>query len=350
MAFEHHEREHIKGWAFAPGASLRQEARLLKLANDALELRSEDTGERLTSCEKSGAQLELTAGQGSRNVTLQDGWLFQSSDPDLGNFLGESTRSKFLRKLESPRPHVFAIIAACLAGAYGLYVYALPLIVALGVWLTPQPMRLAMDKATIQTLDWTLAEPTKLSAEIQSIWQDEFDRLKAHLDEGVNFTLNFRAMPGLGPNAMALPGGNVIITDALLVEFGDDKDLVLGVLAHELGHVLEEHGLRQVYRSLSIRMLVALFAGDAGPVIEDLLLEGQLLLQLTYSREHELSADQFALELLEKAEIDPRGLRRFFDEVVGYEAEINDWLSTHPTGKERIDAIDAFINAPNRAP
>lgn len=50
--------------------------------------------------------------------------------------------------------------------------------------------------------------------------------------------------PQIGANAFALPDGTLVVTDELVELAGDNDDEVLAVLAHELGHIHERHGLR----------------------------------------------------------------------------------------------------------
>lgn len=127
------------------------------------------------------------------------------------------------------------------------------------------------------------------------------------------------------------------MTDALWSEF-QDIDLIAGVLGHELGHVTEQHGLSQLYRSLGIYVLVALIAGDTGPIIEDVLLEGGVLLSLRHSRQHEREADEKGVRLTMDAGYDPEGMARFFDWAADQGAQ-GGWASTHPDPGERADDI-----------
>ena len=154
-----------------------------------------------------------------------------------------------------------------------------------------------------------------------------------------DYRLVFRDIPAAGPNAFALPGGTVIITDELARSF-PDPDVIAGVIGHELVHVAEAHGLKQVYRSLGTYLAVAVIFGDVGPVLNDLLLEGGLLFSLAYSREHESEADRIGLALAAKAGYDPAALARFFeqlDDSSGFAGP--GWLSTHPSNQDRIAEI-----------
>jgi predicted Zn-dependent protease len=139
-----------------------------------------------------------------------------------------------------------------------------------------------------------------------------------------------------------LPGGTVVITDQLVRAFKGD-DVVAGVLAHELGHVTGDHGLRQLYRSLGVFVLISLLAGDTGPILEDLLLEGGVLLSLSHSRDHERAADSFGLSLASDAGFEPSGLLKFFESLPDAEETRSGWMSTHPASGERTQAIRDFL-------
>ena len=130
-----------------------------------------------------------------------------------------------------------------------------------------------------------------------------------------------------------------------MVTVFDNEDVIAGVLAHEIGHVVEDHGLRQLYRSVGFYVLVALIAGDTGPILEDVLLEGGVLLSLSYSREHERAADAFGLRLADRAGYDPAGLLKFFASLPDARDTQSGWMSTHPASGERVEAIEEYIEA-----
>lgn len=103
---------------------------------------------------------------------------------------------------------------------------------------------------------------------------------------------------GLGPNALALPGGRVILTDELVVlaqQAGLGDDALLGVLAHEWGHVTQRHGTRLLIEHGLLQLGLALALGD----VSYLLSSGSALLSgLAYQRGHEAEADCLALRLM----------------------------------------------------
>ena len=63
------------------------------------------------------------------------------------------------------------------------------------------------------------------------------------------------------PNAFALPGGRVYLSDGLLAK-AENADEVAGVLAHELGHLRHRDNLRQLIYNGGTSFLIGLLFGD----------------------------------------------------------------------------------------
>ncbi|EFO30628.1 peptidase M48 Ste24p [Roseibium sp. TrichSKD4] len=338
----------IRGRAFKPGSSEMFEAELVCWINSSeVLLLREDDRTLLTRCPANAIDLGHVVGSGPVNVTLADGWLFQTDDHDITILLNESGLSRNLRSWEALRPRLVSVVLTTIVCTWLLWKYGLGILVSIAIALTPPPVINAMDYSAMQTLDRLLADETELSDKQQDKAQGIFLDLVRELpaDQRDGFELHFRKFPEeFGPNAFALPGGTVVLTDALVNEFAKDDDAIAGVLGHEIGHKVEAHGMRQIYRSLSVYFLIALIAGDTGPLLEEFLLEGQLLLQLSFSRDHERAADDFGLTLMSKAGYDPEGLKRFFAALEKYDGD-SDWYSTHPLSKDRVDSIENFIES-----
>ncbi len=292
-------------------------------------------------------EVDWPIGRQPRKLTLPDGTVFETDDHDaIGQIVGESNSTK-LHRLEQFHPRLIAFVLACMVGVWVIYRYGLDILVAFAIWLTPPVLVAQIDKGTMATIDFQMAEASRLDANEQARVEDIFATLLPHIEDvpdGTNFQLLFRDMPGMGPNAFALPGGTVVMTDAFIRDF-PDEDVLASVLGHEIGHVVERHGMRQLYRSLTVYILIALMAGDTGPFLEEILLEGNVLLSLSFSRAHERAADEFGVKLADRAGYDPAGLKIFFDEISKKFGEPPRWLSTHPGSKERAADIDGYIEA-----
>ncbi len=152
-------------------------------------------------------------------------------------------------------------------------------------------------------------------------------------------------------NAFALPGGWVVIHSGLILKAGNAEEL-LGVLAHEINHVQQQHGLRNVIGTMSVYLLFSAVVGDINGLLASLVGAAPLLLNQSYSRQYEREADTLGHALLIKAKIDPSGLVNFFAQLLAKESEmlakvedeqtqavIKDamsFLSTHPATEDRI--------------
>jgi predicted Zn-dependent protease len=137
-----------------------------------------------------------------------------------------------------------------------------------------------------------------------------------------------------------------VLTDELIELAGGDEDLVLGVLAHEIGHVDHDHSLRQLYRAAGITTLIMLIGGDIGSGAEDVLVQGTAVLALSYSRAAERDADRYSVELMHRIGRDPAAIARFFEllrDKLGDNSQ-GDFLSSHPATPERIEETRRYAN------
>lgn len=289
----------------------------------------------LTQTDLKGLVIEPRVGAAARRITFPDGALFMTDDHDAVDALSDGASP--LHRLEQFRPRLIAVVLMCLAGAWAMWKFGLTALVHIAVWMTPGPVVQSIDHGIMTSIDRFMAEPSKLDQDRQTEVRRIFERLRVELDpdsNGHDYRLEFRHMPDTGPNAFALPNGTIVITDDL-VDIAS-PDVLAGVIGHEMGHVAGRHGLKQVYRSVGGFVLISMLAGDTGPVMEDVLLQGNLILSLSYSRQHELEADLFGADLSQRAGFDPDGLHDFFDALApSHGTETSDWLSTHPGFEDR---------------
>ncbi len=144
-------------------------------------------------------------------------------------------------------------------------------------------------------------------------------------------------------NAFAMPGERIVIT-AELIRRANRPEQVAGVLAHEVGHVLKRHSEAQLVRATGLQILLSIITGGGGDTISTI---AGVATILTYTREAEAEADDVALALMEKAAIDPLGLREFFEILLAQEGKpstgawgkIESSISTHPGTEDRIKKI-----------
>ncbi len=142
-------------------------------------------------------------------------------------------------------------------------------------------------------------------------------------------------------NAFAAPGGHIVLYRNLIDE-AESPDEVAGVLAHEMAHITNGHPARGMVESMGYGVF-RLFTIDEST--------GAELVKSTitnhYSREDELEADRGGVDLLNAAGLDSHGLLRFFDRLSERGQEIPgalEFLSTHPSGATRKNALGNYVN------
>jgi predicted Zn-dependent protease len=139
-------------------------------------------------------------------------------------------------------------------------------------------------------------------------------------------------------NAFALPGGEVFVLTGLLERVGDGDDAMLrGVIAHELGHAVRRHGIRNLARQAAFAVVIGTLVGDVDELVVTLAAGASELDGLAHSREMESEADAFGLDLLQRAGYDGDGLARFLESLETQ--PVPELLSTHPDPRARAEAI-----------
>ena len=151
------------------------------------------------------------------------------------------------------------------------------------------------------------------------------------------YQLRFHASR-IGPNALALPGGTIVLTDALATMFHDDDAVLVGVLAHELGHVQARHGLRALVQVTLLGAVTGLVFGDFSSLVAG---SATLMGQLAYSRDAEREADGASIRLMQAAGIDPAVMVRLFERLAAHRRDTDGpslgiALASHPADAERI--------------
>ncbi|PCJ96156.1 MAG: hypothetical protein COA52_02205 [Hyphomicrobiales bacterium] len=140
-------------------------------------------------------------------------------------------------------------------------------------------------------------------------------------------------------NAIALPGGTVLITQRLMELFNSQEQL-LAVLAHELGHIKQQHSLRIAVRVGASSAMAGFLFGDyagAGAVLA----VGQVLLNMSFSRDLEREADDDAIIIMQRLGIQPAVLGRVLKKMAANAVNHTEMLSTHPLTEARITAMNS---------
>jgi tetratricopeptide (TPR) repeat protein len=148
--------------------------------------------------------------------------------------------------------------------------------------------------------------------------QDALRKRLAQLGEG--YRLELRTCPVIDPNAYALPGGTIVLTDEL-ARAATSGDQLSAVLAHEMGHLRERHGVRTALERAGVMTAIAAYTGDTARVAEAL---RRVLLETGYPTKFEDQADAFALQRMRNLGIPPRALADMLQVLERYRAPVNE--------------------------
>jgi hypothetical protein len=179
----------------------------------------------------------------------------------------------------------------------------------------------------------------------------ELGRKLASHPQADDYPYSFTLINDDSINAFALPGGPIFLNSEV-IKRADNEGQIVGVLAHEIGHVALRHATNQASKANMIQ-LPAVLAGAAIGQESVLAQLGQLGLGLgvnsillKYSRDAESQADAFGARLMAEAGYNPMEMARFFQKL---EAEggsgAPEFLQSHPNPGNRVEAVQREIQA-----
>ena len=94
----------------------------------------------------------------------------------------------------------------------------------------------------------------------------------------------------LGANALAFPGGPVVVTDELVLLLQQD-DLILSVIAHEFAHIQERHSLQHIVEMIGIGAMTSVMLGANDTLLEEASVVALNIWSSKKSRNFEKQAD-----------------------------------------------------------
>ena len=233
-----------------------------------------------------------------RRIVFSDGVSLTVDDNDFIDAAIRRCRklAALLHKIESNWRWLVTIVAAAVAVAFVFVNWGVPSLANTVAHKLPQELLVSITDSVYQKfkssavvkdsqLDWeTSQKMKKIFAEVSAKTGGDNDydmRLKLH-------RLSFSSKQADDANAFALPDGLIIASDGLVKVLSEEEFAV--VMAHEIGHVRQRHGMRSFLQSIGLFTFISFAFGDPS----FLLAGGVFLLNLKYSRDFEREADCFA--------------------------------------------------------
>ncbi len=209
-------------------------------------------------------------------------------------------------------------------------------------WAAPRPGARHLSPAvgrvlsaqTLKVLDSGFLLPSKIAEEHQQRLSAAFHSLRLPEGGTPQSALLFRRSSQLGANAFTLPDGTIIVLDDLITGLDDDQQ-TLAVLAHELGHAHERHGLQMLLRSSVVGAFLTFYVGDVSTLLAA---APAAVVEARYSQEFERQADDYAAALLRQNGMSPGLLADALTKLAQLQPALSKggYLASHPATDERI--------------
>lgn len=231
---------------------------------------------------------------------------------------------------------VLASLVALVVLLAGLYVWGIPAAAQAALAVIPASVDEAVGEVAMRSIDQEWMKPSALDAAEQQRLRAAFEQVLAAQPSGSvpAHRLEFRKSR-IGPNAFALPGGTIVMTDELVKLVDGDAAVIAGVLAHELGHVRHRDGMRMLIQASAVGVLASVVVGDFNSLLATVPV---VLGQSAYSREAERRADAESARLLREAGLSPAVMVSFFEKIAKEQGEhrLGIAIASHPADEERI--------------
>lgn len=281
---------------------------------------------------------------GLRQTELPDGGLLQHADPAEWDawWAAQGLNESFVVGWQQSWRGVLIALLSTVVVLGATWVWGVPWASERIAHALPAAVEQRIGEESMAQLERLFLRPSGLPAAqqqaLQARWQGMVQRAHPAGDAPAH-TLSFRASPRLGPNALALPGGQIVVTDELVKLLHDQPDVLMGVLGHELGHVRHRDGMDMLVRSTFISALVGVVFGDMGGFIAAV---PAALVTQAYSRDAERRADRRAAELLHANGVSPAVMATLFERLRaqrpgdGGDDGLPIAIASHPADAERI--------------
>ena len=172
----------------------------------------------------------------------------------------------------------------------------------------------------------------------------------AQVSERPNLPWSFKLVDHELINAFALPGGYIYITRGILSNMNSEAELV-GVLAHEVGHVTARHAAQRITQQQlgMITLIGGALISETVRSNPEAFMQALQLLSLQYSRADEAQSDELGYRYMLRTMHDPHGLSDVMRMLQSTspsaeEMGVPGWMLSHPEPGDRVDANERRIS------
>jgi len=278
-------------------------------------------------------------------LLFSDGGFFTSDDAALKLTLQEYfPKSHFHpnpdKQFVSPPVVLFlGLILLAISAAIAIYVWGIP---ALGNFVgkrLPIPIEAKIGKA--------------MKEQMQKDWKVDSARTKAinlffsRINDNNEFKFEITVVNDKTVNAFALPGGNIVVYEGILQKIHSPEALA-SLLAHESSHIIFRHTSRMLCANLGNYIFLSAIIGDINGIAAILIQNADQIKGLSYNRDLETEADLKGLQLLQRRNLNPKGMLDLMQTLKGESEqsgnEVSEFVSTHPLPESRLKYVNDYLS------
>ncbi len=296
------------------------------------------------------SNIHIQSIQNSKDIYLDNGFLFalESSLPSEQEKLLSNNFSRSIKWLENFSLSKAVLLSVTLVFFFFLFRYSLNLAIPFAVNVFPAAWEQEIGENTYNAMSKTFFQKSDLS-------RSRIERLRGKATDLATINgfkspkIIFHDSDLIGANALAFPGGPIVVTDDLVTLLQRDE-LILSVVAHEFAHIQERHSLQQIIEVVGIAAVASLVLGSDDTLLEEASVVGINLWANKNSRGFEKKADLLAQQYLQKAGFAKSTFVNAIKKLTEHycsktavqrvqhciEQTESGWLSTHPSGAERL--------------
>ena len=311
----------------------------------------------------SKVQISERLGNVKRKITLDDGSVFVTENNNAIDEISKEYQkaSGFIHYLETHLGWIAVALIITIITAFSFFKWGVPWTSEKIAHALPYETNRVISSGTMRFLDDYILEESNLTKEIQDKISKHFYEKIAPLsvadEKQIVYTLHFRSwsMNNIQiPNALALPSGDIIVTDKF-IELSKNQEEIDSVLLHEMGHVVHRHGLEMMIEGTFITVAVMMISGDGSGIGDMGMGLGSALVSSSYSRGHESEADLYAFKKMLLAHINPKSFSTIMNRITAYisteenrtdiksdNSTLLDYFSSHPTTQKRVELANHY--------
>ena len=308
-------------------------------------------------------QVSERLGNVKRKIILDNGSLFVTEDNDAIDTIFKEYQkiNSFIHYLETHIVWIAVALIITVATTFSFFKWGVPWTSQKIAHALPYETNRVISLGTMDFLDNYIFEETNLTEETQDRISKHFYKNIAPLsiddEDKIHYKLHFRSW-SMGetkiPNALALPSGDIIVTDKF-IELSKNQEEIDSVILHEMGHVVHRHGLEMMIEGTFITVAVMMISGDASGIGDMGIGLGSALVSSSYSRGHESEADIYAFKKMLLAKINPKSFSNIMNRMTDYiskennltkdsqdNSKILDYFASHPNTQKRVELANHY--------